>query len=98
MNALQVAIFLVVLVPFLAYFAALRSAFATLERKVDRLAAKLDLLLKANHIETDPTLSLSAGVRNAIAQGKKIEAIKLYRDESGLGLREAKEAIDRLMG
>ena len=31
-----------------------------------------------------------------LLQGKKIEAIKLYREQTGLGLREAKEVIDDL--
>jgi large subunit ribosomal protein L7/L12 len=29
-------------------------------------------------------------------QGKKIQAIKLLRDQTGLGLREAKDIVDRL--
>lgn len=35
-------------------------------------------------------------VRDAIARGNLIEAIKLYREIRGEGLRESKEAIDRL--
>ncbi len=35
-------------------------------------------------------------VRRYVLAGKKIQAIKLYREQTGLGLREAKEAIDRL--
>ena len=31
-----------------------------------------------------------------IAQDKKIEAIKLYRERTGLGLKEAKDAIDAM--
>ncbi len=30
-----------------------------------------------------------------LAGGKKIEAIKVYREETGVGLREAKDAVDR---
>lgn len=37
-----------------------------------------------------------AEVRRYVLEGKKIQAIKLYREQTGLGLREAKEAIDRL--
>jgi hypothetical protein len=39
--------------------------------------------------------ALAAG-RNALAAGRKIEAIKLYRQEHGVGLVEAKEAIEEL--
>lgn len=35
-------------------------------------------------------------VRQAMREGKKIEAIKLYRERTGMGLKEAKEAIDAL--
>jgi ribosomal protein L7/L12 len=33
-------------------------------------------------------------VVNALQRGKMIEAIKLYRERTGLGLREAKAACD----
>lgn len=46
----------------------------------------------------DPRLALPAGVvseiDNLIANGKKIQAIKILRGETGLGLAEAKQAID----
>lgn len=35
-------------------------------------------------------------VRRYVLEGKKIQAIKLYREQTGLGLRKAKETIDRL--
>lgn len=35
-------------------------------------------------------------IRQCLLKGNKIQAIKLYRQQTGLGLREAKEAIDRL--
>ena len=37
---------------------------------------------------------LPADVRNALQQGNAIEAIKLLRQSTGLGLKEAKDAID----
>ena len=36
-------------------------------------------------------------ISNALAKGSKIEAIKIYREVSGLGLKEAKEFIDELI-
>ena len=39
-------------------------------------------------------LELSAQVEQAIAAGRKIEAIKLLREEAGLDLKEAKELVD----
>lgn len=38
----------------------------------------------------------SPAVAHALAHGNRIRAIKLYRREQHVGLREAKEAIDRL--
>jgi len=35
-------------------------------------------------------------VKKLLRNGKKIEAIKLYRQVSGLGLKEAKDEIDRM--
>lgn len=36
-------------------------------------------------------------VVEALAQGRKIEAIKIYREASGKGLRQAKEFIEDLI-
>jgi len=38
--------------------------------------------------------ALSPGARAALARGNKIEAIKLVREEHGLGLKEAKDLVD----
>jgi len=38
----------------------------------------------------------SAEIQRLIRQGEKIEAIKLIRDRTGLGLKEAKDVADRL--
>jgi hypothetical protein len=40
------------------------------------------------------SLAPSEPVKVLASAGRKIEAIKLYRDETGLGLREAKEAVE----
>jgi ribosomal protein L7/L12 len=38
--------------------------------------------------------SLSAEAITALEQGRKIEAIKIYREATGVGLKESKEAIE----
>lgn len=43
--------------------------------------------------EVPPTM---AEVRRLHAAGRKIEAIKIYRNLHGVGLKEAKEAVERL--
>ena len=42
---------------------------------------------------TDEQVAALAG---ALARGKKIEAIKLYREATGTGLKEAKDFVDAL--
>ena len=45
--------------------------------------------------ESDST-EVSEAVRAAVAAGRKIDAIKLVREEQGLGLKEAKHLVERL--
>lgn len=62
-----------------------------LERKVDRLY---------EHLGIDPPApddSVSDRVRELVRDGNTIEAIRVHRDESGLGLNEAKADIDALL-
>lgn len=40
----------------------------------------------------------SAAIAEALARGEKIEAIKLLREATGLGLKESKEAVERMDG
>ncbi|PCI61792.1 MAG: hypothetical protein COB34_00795 [Methylophilaceae bacterium] len=45
-------------------------------------------------VRTEDKVTVSEAVLNEIKQGKKIQAIKLFRSENGVGLKEAKEAVD----
>jgi hypothetical protein len=65
-------------------------------RILGRVDAKLDLLLKEAGIEFDPYKGLPREVVDALQRGKKILAIKLYRDASGTDLREAKDFIEEV--
>jgi hypothetical protein len=63
-----------------------------------RVEAKLDLILRHLGIGyNDPTTAggLSAGVK-ALADdpSAKISAIKLHREETGVGLKDAKDAVE----
>jgi len=42
----------------------------------------------------DPTGPLPPPVANALQRGNKIEAIRLFRAHTGLGLKESKDAVD----
>ena len=66
-----------------------------LERKVDFLLRELNLVEKeeATLPDFDPVLNK---VVELVRLNRKIEAIKLYRELTGMGLKEAKEVVDRL--
>jgi ribosomal protein L7/L12 len=63
---------------------------------VTRVEAKLDLLLKQANIEFDPFAHVSNDIVEALRANRKIEAIKLYRRATGVGLKEAKEFIEEV--
>jgi hypothetical protein len=66
-----------------------------LERQVDFLFRRLGI---------DPELALAddgelpSALYDAIARGKMIQAIKIYRETTGVGLKEAKDAVDAMAG
>jgi hypothetical protein len=62
--------------------------------KLSRVDAKLDVLLKHAGIEYDPYKNLPHDVVDALRRGKKIEAIKKYREATGADLKEAKDFIE----
>ena len=45
--------------------------------------------------DRDPALSLQEAAIGALSRGDKIEAIKIVREATGLGLKEAKDAVER---
>jgi hypothetical protein len=62
--------------------------------RLDRLERKLDLIL--GHLGLEYKDELLDRVGDLVAQGRKIEAIKVYRQATGVGLKEAKDAVERL--
>jgi len=72
-----------------------------LERRLDRVEGKLDLLLR--HLEVPqpgsaagPSIAVDPDVVALARAGRKIEAIKRYREINGGGLKDAKDAVERL--
>jgi len=59
-----------------------------------RLERKLDALLK--HAGVDPWPQVSGEIGELVRQGRKIEAIKLYREQTGAGLKEAKDRVEEM--
>lgn len=63
--------------------------------RIDRLERKIGLVLE--HLGIDYGVKLSEQVKELARQGQKIQAIKLLREETGIGLAEAKEAVENWM-
>jgi ribosomal protein L7/L12 len=73
---------------------------ARINRLQDRMASlgriegKLDLLLKQANLKYDPYAHVASDVVEALRRNQKIEAIKLYRQATGVGLKEAKDYVE----
>lgn len=65
-----------------------------IEQLLEVIAARLDI--PAAEVEEALGLHISQEVRQLVDEGKQVQAIRLLREQEGLGLVEAKEAIDRV--
>jgi ribosomal protein L7/L12 len=72
-----------------------------LERRLARMEQKLDAI--AGHLGVAvaepgrPQLADLPEVRKYLQEGKKIQAIKAYRESTGAGLKEAKDAVEQML-
>jgi len=83
-----------------AVVVSVQTRLAALQRRLDRLSrmeGKLDAMLKHSGIRFDPLDGLPAEALAALRQGRKIEAIKHYRQATGAGLAEAKDMIEEAL-
>lgn len=64
---------------------------------ISRVAELVDRAMEARGIDFDPYPGLAERVGLEARSAGKISAIKLYRQETGADLREAKEAVERIM-
>lgn len=69
----------------------LSARVAKLERQVEFLLQKLEL-----DYTDRPEKGVSPDIMYALQAGNKIEAIKLYREQTGADLKTAKDFIDSL--
>jgi ribosomal protein L7/L12 len=74
-----------------AEFLALKSRIAELEERLQFLYRRLNI----DYMSPGSDPALAPQVQEALRRGNKIEAIKIYRELTGVGLAEAKQAIDR---
>jgi ribosomal protein L7/L12 len=69
-----------------------------LRSRINELEDRLKFLYERLNIDyADPNANpiRSPQIQEALRGGNKIEAIKIYRELTGVGLAEAKQAIDR---
>ena len=59
-----------------------------------RLERKVDLIL--SHLGLDPNHGVNEKVLELVKAGQKIPAIKLYREQTGAGLKDAKDYVEGL--
>lgn len=87
--ALLAAVFGVILLVLVSY--------GNLTARLRGIERKLNALLRHHGVDPSQGLTLSDRVKQIAADpARKIEAIKVYREETGAGLAEAKEAIEGL--
>ena len=69
-----------------------------LKSRINELEDRLKFIYRRLNIEyADPNSdpALSPQIQDALRRGNKIEAIKIYRGLTGVGLAEAKSVIDK---
>jgi ribosomal protein L7/L12 len=99
MNNLDTVLWVVPLVVALVFMALIGARLNELQSRIgqiSRVEAKLDLLLKQANIRFDPYVHVAQEIADAVRSGKKILAIKLQRQSSGMGLKEAKDFIEEI--
>ncbi|HOV27640.1 MAG TPA: ribosomal protein L7/L12 [Pseudobacteroides sp.] len=69
------------------------SSINQLRNEIKRTNTILEKIAKQIGVPEPPVDSV---IRNLVAEGKKIEAIKRYREITGVGLKEAKDYIDSI--
>ena len=77
----------------IALAALMYSELAAIRRRQSWTLKKIDRLLDASGVDQDELLSPE--LRTAMASGRRLKAIKRYREETGAWLTEAKVFIDR---
>ena len=70
----------------------LRSRINELEDRLKFLYERLNI----SYVDPNSDPLISPQIQEALRRGNKIEAIKIYREQTGVGLAEAKQAVDNL--
>lgn len=78
-------------------FVCLYTVISSFEKKLNKIEMKMDKIAEKLGINEE-TLSdeVQEEIEELVKQGNLVRAIKIYRMETGVGLKEAKEYIDDL--
>lgn len=66
------------------------------DSSLGRIDRKLTMLTEHFKLKWDPTVGVPEQVLAKIRSGQKVEAIKLYRELTGRGLKESHELIEEI--
>jgi hypothetical protein len=66
-----------------------------LSARVTKLSRQMNVLM--NHFGIDVTAVAAQEALKLMKAGRKIEAIKLYRDLTGVSLEDAKNAVEKMV-
>ncbi|GHG06604.1 hypothetical protein ACIQUO_15440 [Streptomyces albogriseolus] len=64
------------------------------ERRVARVERKLDAVMR--HLGLEEEVPRRDEILALVRDGKQVQAVKLYREATGAGLLEAKQAVDAM--
>jgi ribosomal protein L7/L12 len=68
-----------------------------LEQRLDRLESGAGGTNPSPRPAASPSIAAPLSeIEAVLLQGKKILAVKIYRDQTGVGLKEAKDAVDEM--
>lgn len=69
----------------------------SIEQRAERLERKINrIVLHLGIADADAAPQELSAIRELLLQGSKIDAIKAYREEYNVGLKEAKDAVDAI--
>jgi len=71
-----------------------RTGSQTVDLRLQRVEKKLDAIISHLGVVINP--GVDPQLIELVRAGKKIEAIKLYRESTGVGLKEAKDFVESL--
>jgi ribosomal protein L7/L12 len=78
---------------FVLIFALMYKWLFSVQRKLRAIDRKLDMIVEYLELQDE---SLTPQIQQLLLQGKKIEAIKYYREQTASQLVDAKDEVDRI--